>query len=124
MDDVKKVYQPILIEPRRMKPGDVAVRVTNRHHHRSLDAFEPRWVVLRDGEPLQQGVLPPLALAPNAQPEVPLPVALLDAPAAGATYTLRLSFHTRSASAWAPAGHEIAYEELPLDVAVPAPSTR
>ncbi len=121
-DEVKKVYQPILIERRRSRPGDVAVRVTNRHHHVSLEGFELRWAALREGEQIQQGVLPPLALAPNAQPEVPLPVARIDDPVAGATYTLRLSFHTRAASAWAPAGHEIACEELPLDVAVPVSS--
>jgi hypothetical protein len=121
--EVRKVYQPILIERRRMKPGDVAIRVTNRHHHLSLDAFEPRWAVLRDGGVIEQGVLPPLALVPNAQPEVPLPVSPIDTPVPGAAYTLRIDFHTRSASAWAPAGHEIAYEELPLDVAVPAPSS-
>jgi beta-galactosidase len=80
--------------------------------------------VLRDGEAIQQGVLAPLALPPNAQPEVLLPVARIDSPVAGATYTLRLSFHTLSASAWAPAGHEIAREELPLDVAVPASSAK
>jgi beta-galactosidase len=123
-DEIKRVYQPILIERRRMRPGDVAVRVTNRHHHLSLDAFEPRWAVLRDDEEIQQGVLAPLALPPNAQPEVPLPVAPIDSPVAGATYMLRLSFHTRAASAWAPVGHEIACEELPLDVAVPASSAK
>lgn len=122
-DVVKSVYQPILIERRRMKPGDVAVRVTNRHHHLSLDVYDPRWSVLHNGEMIQHGVLPPLALAPNAQPEVPIPVAPIGRPVDGAAYTLRVSFHTRSASAWAPAGHEIAYEELPLDVAVPAPSS-
>lgn len=119
--EVKKVYQPVLIDRRRMKPGDVAIRVTNRHHHLSLEAYEPRWSVRRDGVVIQQGELPPLALVPNAQPEIPIPVAAIDVPVAGAIYTLRISFHTRSASAWAPAGHEIAYEELPLDVAVPAP---
>jgi beta-galactosidase len=123
-DEIKRVYQPVLIERRRMSPGDVAVRVTNRHHHLSLEDFEPRWAVLRDGEAIQQGVLAPLALPPNAQPEVLLPVAPIDSPVAGATYTLRLSFHTRVASAWAPAGHEIAREQLPLDVAVPASSAK
>jgi len=119
--EVKKVYQPVLIERRRLRPGNVAIRVTNRHHHLSLDAYEPRWSVRRGDVVVQQGMLPPLALVPNAQPEIPIPVAAIDAPIAGADYTLRISFHTRSASAWAPAGHEIAYEELPLDVAVPAP---
>jgi hypothetical protein len=122
-EHLKKVYQPILIERRRMKLGDVAVRVTNRHHHLSLDVYEARWAVRRGDEVIQHGVLPPLALVPNAQPEVPLPVSPIDTPVPGAAYTLRVSFHTRSASAWAPAGHEIAYEELPLDVAVPAPSS-
>jgi hypothetical protein len=121
--EVKKVYQPILIERRRLRPGDVAVRITNRHHHLSLDVYEARWAVRRGDEVIQHGVLPPLALAPNAQPEVPLPVAPIDTPVPGAAYTLCLSFHTRSAGAWAPAGHEIAYEELLLDVAVPAPSS-
>src|SRR5690606_26775283 len=40
--EVKKVYQPVLIEPRKMQPaaGPVVVRITNRHFHTNLDAFE------------------------------------------------------------------------------------
>lgn len=59
---------------------------------------------------------------PAPMPAFLQPVARIDDPVPGATYTLRLSFHTRAAGAWAPAGHKSACEELPLDVAVPASS--
>ncbi|WP_438482615.1 glycoside hydrolase family 2 TIM barrel-domain containing protein [Oleiharenicola lentus] len=119
--EVKKVYQPILIEARgKMQPGTVQVRITNRHHHLNLNTLEARWAVISNGETVQSGVLPALNIAPGSQPEIDIPVAPVTHPVAGAEYWLRISFHTKGDTLWANTGHEIAFEQLKLDVATPA----
>lgn len=122
--EVKKVYEPVLIEPRSMQPGAVQVRFTNRHHHISLNAFDARWQVIANGSVLQQGVFDPLDVAPGDSTDITVAVAAIDAPAPGTNYWLRLSLHLRDATQWAPAGHEIAFEQLQLDVATPAVAER
>lgn len=114
--EVKKVYQPVLIEPRKLIPGDTQVRITNRHHHTNLNAFDVRWSVTCDGEVVQQGTLPPLDIAPGGDPEVKLPVEPINQPRAGADCWLRVSVHTRTETAWAPSGYEIAWEQFKLEV--------
>ncbi|MGC4075075.1 MAG: glycoside hydrolase family 2 TIM barrel-domain containing protein [Nibricoccus sp.] len=129
--EVKKVYQPALIEPRDMTTGKTSVRITNRNHHINLSAFEARWYVHCDGEIVQEGKLPALDIRPGADPEVSIPVAAIINPRPGADYWLRVSLHTKEKSAWAPAGHEIAWEQFQLTVppaadtaaAKPAPSS-
>ena len=119
--EVKKVYQPVLIEPRAMDPakGPVKIRITNRHHHVSLREFEVRWAVVVDGETIQSGALEPLDIRPNGQPEVTIPVQAIASPRAGALHALRVSVHQRAATALLPAGHEIAFEQLELSVNPP-----
>jgi beta-galactosidase len=122
--EVKKVYEPLLIEPRDMKPGAVQVRITNRHHHTNLNALETRWQVVSNGSVLQQGVLGALDINPGADADITVPVTPIDAPAPGADYWLRLSLHLREATDWAPPGHEVAFEQLKLDGATPEVAAR
>ncbi len=122
--EVKKVYEPLLIEPREMRPGAVRVRFTNRHHHTSLNAFEARWQVVSNGTVMQQGVLDPLNINPGNDADIAVPVAPIDSPAPATDYWLRLSLHLREATDWAPAGHEIAFEQLQLDVPTPEVAAR
>jgi beta-galactosidase len=123
--EVKKVYQPVLIGPREMDPakGPVQIRITNRHHHVNLREFEVRWAVVVDGDTVQAGVLEPLDIAPNGQPEVAIPVKPIAEPRAGADYALRVSVHLRRATPLLPVGHEIAFEQMPLIVATPPVAT-
>ncbi|MFT3870707.1 MAG: glycoside hydrolase family 2 TIM barrel-domain containing protein [Nibricoccus sp.] len=117
--EVKKVYQPVWVEPREMKPGAVVVRVNNRNHFVNLSEYDVRWSVLCDGAVVQQGQLEPWDVAAGGYKVVNIPVAAIEKTIAGADYWLRLSFVTRAASAWAPAGHEIAWEQMKLEVETP-----
>jgi beta-galactosidase len=114
--EVKKVYQPALIEPRDLTPGKTTIRITNRHHHTNLNTLDARWYVHCDGAIVQEGKLPDLNIRPGADPEVPIPVQPIFFPRAGADYWLRVSLHTKEKSAWSPAGHEIAWEQFQLTV--------
>ena len=119
--EVKKVYQPVALELVDGTPGETVVRLINRHHFTNLAALEARWQVMVDGEVVQSGVLPAVDLAPGKQRELAIPVRPVAAPVAGGEYWLKVSWHERVARVWAPAGHEVAWEQFPLHVAVPAP---
>jgi beta-galactosidase len=98
----------------------VRVEIENRHHHLNLSEFDARWAVTADGVPVQHGTLDPIHLEPGGLSTVPLPVQRIRDAVPGADYWLRLSFHLRNDGSWAPAGHEIAWEQMPLDVRTPA----
>jgi beta-galactosidase len=163
--EVKKVYQPVQIEPvssnvsaaAEVSPrnsfkkhrltaaatsfsGPVIIKVTNRNSFMNLDEYEVRWSVTSDGEVLQSGVLNPLDCAPGKSVEVKIPAdkeassserrapsrhegdlsdrnrakTVLGIPVRSGAYWLRVSFHTRTNSLWAPAGYEIAWEQMQL----------
>ena len=123
--EVKKVYQPIAIEPVKMKPGStVVVRVKNRNHFLNLNQFDARWTFGTDGVVLQSGVLPAIDCPPGRQVEIKIPLKPIrykkngrlevrtDIPWESCGNYLRLSFHTRTDQPWAPAGFEVASQQL------------
>jgi beta-galactosidase len=114
--EVKKVYQPVLIEPVTLKPGKVMVKISNRNSFLNLNKYEVRWSVTSDGVVLQSGGLNPVDCAPGKSVEVKIPVKKFPDPKPDGDYWLRLSFHTRTNSLWMPAGYEIAWEQMQLSV--------
>ena len=119
--EVQKVYAPVAIAPRNLRPFETEVRVFNRHHHVNLREFELRWTVTCDGETVQQGVLDPLDVPPGEAREVRVPVARIDAPRPGADTWLRVSCHQRVETAWAPAGFEIGWDQMLMEVPATEP---
>jgi beta-galactosidase len=145
--EVKKVYQPVAIEPVSLKPGKVAVKFTNRNAFLNLNEYDVRWSVTSDGVVLQSGALKPIDGGPGKAVEVKIPVGkeafslerrapsrpegnipdhnraetVLGAPIRSGEYWLRVSFYTRTNARWAPAGQEIAWEQMPLAM---KPTTR
>ena len=102
-----------------LKPGKIAVRVTNRNFFLNLREFDVRWAVMCDGKTIQDGVLAPIDCAPGKQVDVKISA---DPPQAGECW-LRVSFHTRRDELWAKAGHEIAWEQVRLETRSPAPKS-
>ncbi len=124
--EFKKVYQNIGFTPADPARGEWLVR--NKFVFTDLAGFEFRWALLEDGRTVQSGVLPPLSCTPGETVRVPLPFETPEAPVAGAEYALRISAHTRAATDLVPAGHEIAWEQtvvpvavLPADLPMPLP---
>jgi beta-galactosidase len=114
--EVKKVYQPLAIEAVKLKPGKVAVKVTNRNAFLNLAAYEARWMVTdSDGTEVQAGVLPAASCEPGQQIELKIPVTRLPDAAPGQAFWLRVSFHNRTATLWAPAGWEAAWQQFELN---------
>jgi beta-galactosidase len=119
--EVKKVYQPVTIAPVNLKPGKVTVKITNRNSFLNLNEYAARWSVTgSDGETIQSGILNPVDCAPGKSCEVKIPAAEIRQPKPGAEFWLRVSFHTKQDALWAKAGHEIAWQQMALDVKTPA----
>lgn len=120
--EVKKVYQPVAIAPVNLVPGRVRIKMTNRNSFLNLRQYQARWTVTdSDGHQIQSGSLPPMDVEPGAQRVIPIPVAKIIKPKAGSAFWLRVSLQTTEDSLWAPAGYEVAWQQLPLSVKVPAP---
>jgi beta-galactosidase len=120
--EVKKVYQYIGLATDEASSG--RVDVLNKYAFTNLDAFDISWTLSEDGSVIQQGDLAPIDLAPGQRTGITVPLKPVT-PAAGAEYFLRVSFHLREATVWAPKGHEVAWEQFPVRFATaPAAPTR
>ncbi len=118
--EVKKIYQPVAIQPVDMHPGKISLRVTNRDYFTNLRDYDVGWQLLCDGAVVQSGAIAAPDIASGAQADVAVPIASVAQPSPGADYWLRVSFRTRADTLWAKAGYEFAWEQLQVDVATPA----
>ncbi|MBN1171620.1 MAG: RICIN domain-containing protein, partial [Micromonosporaceae bacterium] len=118
--EVKHVYQAITVRP-GADPAGGQVTITNEYLFTNVNAFDGAWTLVADGVVVQRGTLTAaqLDIPPRSSATVRLPVVRPTDPAPGAEYFLRLSFTLRSATGWAPAGFEVAGQQLSIDVASP-----
>jgi beta-galactosidase len=106
LNEFKFLAQPIRVEALR---GD-RFRITNRHHFTSLDAYRGEWELTVDGERDRGGRLPALRVAPGES----LDVALRLGSSGPGERLITFRFFVREATDWAPAGHEVAWQQLSL----------
>ena len=120
--EAQKVQQYIKVRAEDLAQG--RVRIRNDYAFTSLAAFAAEWTLEADGVAVGGGPLERLDIAPGAERVVQLP---WGAPAwqAGKEYFLTLRFRLPARTAWAEAGHVVAWEQLavpalPLTPAAPA----
>ena len=112
MYEVKRMHQFIGFKLLSAKTGEVEIH--NKHHFTNLNRFKGTWELLRNGERVKSGAIPPLSSAAGEKAKVILPVGAMDA---GAEYALTLRYALAESALWADAGHEIAAEQLMLQEA-------
>jgi beta-galactosidase len=115
--EVKKVYQPIKITPENLSAGEIMIR--NRHFFTNLSEYAFDWFVAEDGRVIAHGKLDGIELAPGKERRIMLPLPN-SSPEPGAERFLRVSLKLRADTAWAAAGHEIAWEQMKLPIQSPA----
>ncbi|MDD3242147.1 MAG: glycoside hydrolase family 2 TIM barrel-domain containing protein, partial [Eubacteriales bacterium] len=103
--ELKYTYQPVKAE----YLGQGKIRLTNRRAFADLSDLHGVWMLAKDGERVQGGVLGALNIAPGESREIELP--LEDMPDNG-DYRLNLSFLLAEEAAWAEAGYEVAREQF------------
>ena len=108
--EVKKVYQPVLIE--QVGTDLLQLKITNRHHHVDLSGYDVEWSVSINGKkeairkltlPL---VMPGESTVINLSPEPVIPDR--------GDVQLMVRFLLKEEHSWAKAGHEIAWEQFTL----------
>jgi beta-galactosidase len=83
------------------------------------DLVEGDWEVKTEGRTTASGKLPDLDIEPRTEKEYMLPLPRIE-PRPGVEYWLNLSFRLKHATTWAPAGHEIAWDQFLLPQSTPA----
>ncbi|MFF3482749.1 glycoside hydrolase family 2 TIM barrel-domain containing protein [Streptomyces sp. NPDC002701] len=123
--EVKQIYQAVNAAPASsgtsLTPG-AAITLTNEYLFTGLRAFDGRWTLVADGKTVRRGKLSrtQLDVPPLSSKDITVPFALPDRPAPGTEYFLHLSFTTRERTKWAPAGFEVAKQQIPVDADTPA----
>jgi beta-galactosidase len=115
--EYKKVLEPVQVEAVELRRGQVAIH--NRTYFSDLSGLDLSWTLRADDRVLQEGTLPRLNTPPGGREIISIPWELPE-PDAGVEYWLGLSFTLARATAWAAAGHEVAWAQLPLPLDVPA----
>ncbi len=108
--EVKKVYQPLLIE--FDNPSVLDLKITNRHFHADLSAYKFLWSLSVNGKELEKGEEQVPLLEPFQTSVVRLhPKKKI--PQQG-DVRLKVSFVLKANAAWAKAGYEVAWEQFCL----------
>lgn len=117
--ELKAVHSFIRCYASDLEKGDILVE--NRYGFIDLSRFDVQVSLLRDGESVYASQLPCPAILPGETGKLTLTLPAVK-PKNGCIYTLYLRFCQREASAFAPAGHEVAFAQFDLPhLNTPAP---
>jgi len=116
LNEVKKVYQYIEIEPIDLINGEIRVR--NNYSFTNLNFFECKWELQEDGITIQEGMLNRLSLEPCKTMKVNIPFEKPELKA-GSEYFLKISFVLAEDTPWAKRGHVVAWEQFKIPFEVP-----
>ena len=111
MYECRKIFQPVAVKAVNLALGRVSVR--NKDYFRDLSWLAGRWELSVDGVAVQEGALPKLAVGPQSSRVFRLPLKK-PALAPGQECLLTLRFAAAAAQLWAPAGHEVAWEQFEM----------
>jgi len=108
----KKVFQPVAFTAEDEQAG--RVRIQNLHHFTNLEGYQLHWQVLENGVPVSEGkqLLP--SIAPGTTKTVVLEGFKEVKANKAVAYTMEVSVKLPEQVSWAPAGHEIAWEQFAL----------
>ena len=113
--EIKKIYQNVHIKAINPAAGEIEIK--NGYFFTKLDDLvKGSWTVSADDKVVQSGDLKDLDIEPGRSKQITLPVEAIS-PEPGVEYFLDLSFVLKDKQLWAPAGHELAWEQfkLPFD---------
>ncbi|NLF40669.1 DUF4981 domain-containing protein, partial [bacterium] len=119
--EYKHLNQPVSVELLGTRP--VKIKVVNKQAFVSLEWLRGEWELMVDGRCVQRGLLPSLACALGAAKTVALKLRKPLEDFKGEVF-LNVRFKQRKATWWAPAGFEVAHQQLPLAASRPRAATR
>ncbi|MDR2533425.1 MAG: DUF4981 domain-containing protein [Tannerellaceae bacterium] len=110
MWQMKKTTQPLSFRWIDIEAGEI--EIANLNHFTSSDQYEITWNLEADGQIVQRGLIP-AGIAPLSSEIVKLPITRPYLQP-GAEYRITIRALLKQAGLWAPAGHEVAWEQLEL----------
>ena len=116
MWEYKKILQPVRVEP--INPMAGQARISNKYHFSGLGHLRATWELLADDRVLQAADLDLPDLGPGESDVVTIPLAP-PSPEPGVAYRLNVRVFLREATAWADAGHEVAWDQIALPLSLP-----
>jgi beta-galactosidase/beta-glucuronidase len=111
--EYKKILEPVQVEAVDLNAG--RIKIHNRYYFLSLSHLLGVWQLRQDDELLDQGRLPELNIAPQAELTVELPYRLPE-PRPGASYWLDITFTLLTDTAWAKPGHTLATAQFEISL--------
>jgi beta-galactosidase/beta-glucuronidase len=117
--EYKKVIQPVRVEAVDALAGNFMV--SNKNFFVDLSYLDIAWKLEADGIVLQSGKLPDLLTPPGKNTLLRVPFSQPELQP-GTEYWISLHFSLKNNTTWAPAGHEVAWEQYKLPFAVPEPA--
>ena len=121
--EVKKVQAPVGIYVQGWQgfaPGqDVnrgEITLWNKYQFVDLAHLALHWELVEDGRVIQAGVLPAPDLPAGARTALAIPFVAPEPPRPDAEYFVNVRVRLNAATAWADAGHEVAWEQFPLSL--------
>lgn len=107
--EVKKIYQRAAISA--VDAANGKIKVQNKYAFTNLNNYDWSWTLSEDGKQVSGGTIESPDIAPGATKELTIPLGMtIKKP--GREYFLRVSLKTKSATDWAEAGHEVAWEQM------------
>ncbi|MFD0793107.1 glycoside hydrolase family 2 TIM barrel-domain containing protein [Mucilaginibacter litoreus] len=106
--ELKHAYQWVTIGPADVLKGDF--RIKNRYQFTNLSDFAGKWSIIENGDQVATGIFNPGDLTAGAEKTLHIPFKFKTKP--GKEYFIRLSFHLKTAQSWAPAGFEVAEQQI------------
>ena len=115
---LKHAYQWIAIKEKDLQKGIITIQ--NRYQFIDIDHFAGKWILSKNGTPIDSGNIATGKLEPGKAMDVELPLTFKAQP--GAAYFLRVAFTTTTDQLWAAKGFEVAAQQFRLPVDIPAPA--
>jgi beta-galactosidase len=110
--EFKKLAQPVRVEAADLENG--RFKIINKQYFTSLAWLRGEWELLVDGKSVRTGALPTLGLGPGDSIELTFDISGVKS---GEGF-LNFRFYQREATLWAPADHEVAWEQIALPAQV------
>ncbi|MBP7276283.1 MAG: DUF4981 domain-containing protein [Kiritimatiellae bacterium] len=112
--EVFKVHQDLRVLP--VESAEGRFRVTNRGAFTNAGRYEAVWKLERNGVVVEKGTLGRLDIPPGETRGITIPWSRPPPKDTPDEWWITVSFRLTGATAWAPAGHVVAWDQLPVRV--------
>jgi len=111
--EVKKVYQPMMVETYFIDDTNASIYIQNRNHFINLSEYETRWYLIAGADTIQKGIIEDIDLPAGETKLYKIPFKKFNLKNLYSC-SLRISFHLKEDKLWAKKGHEIGFEQFEI----------